>query len=210
MNNYTVYMHVSPSNKRYIGITSQKPKQRWKNGTGYKGQVFYNAIEKYGWNNIEHIIVAQGLSEEEAKWLEIELISVWDTTNSNKGYNVTNGGDDGGHLVGEKNPMYNKHHSQETKDKISKTRTGKYTKEDNGFYGKTHSKEQKEKWSKERKGKYIGSKSPKAVKIRCIETGQIFGCAKEAGESVGVARTSITSAINRGTKTGGYHWERIS
>ena len=32
---YTVYMHTSPSGKRYIGITSMKPTERLRNGGGY-------------------------------------------------------------------------------------------------------------------------------------------------------------------------------
>lgn len=36
MNNcYTVYKHISPSNKVYIGITSRKPELRWRKGNGY-------------------------------------------------------------------------------------------------------------------------------------------------------------------------------
>ena len=93
MNNYTVYMHISPSGKRYIGITSTSVNQRWNNGKGYETQIFYRAIEKYGWDNIEHIIIAKGLDEETAKWLEIELIRELDTTNPSKGYNVTLGGE---------------------------------------------------------------------------------------------------------------------
>lgn len=93
-NNYTVYLHISPSNKRYYGITCLSPKKRWNNGKGYKTQqYFYRAIEKYGWGNFEHIIIVKGLDEETAKWLEIELIKEHNTTNSNYGYNVTEGGD---------------------------------------------------------------------------------------------------------------------
>ena len=93
-NNYVVYIHISPSNKRYIGITSQEPKRRWQNGKGYYKNIhFTKAIEKYGWDNFEHIIVVRDLNEESAKWLEIELIRVWDTTNPNKGYNISLGGD---------------------------------------------------------------------------------------------------------------------
>lgn len=34
---YVIYMHISPSRKRYIGITSQIPEKRWhKDGSGYK------------------------------------------------------------------------------------------------------------------------------------------------------------------------------
>ena len=53
-NNYTLYCHTNILNgKKYIGITCQKPKNRWgKNGEGYKFQPkFYNSIVKNGWNN---------------------------------------------------------------------------------------------------------------------------------------------------------------
>lgn len=52
---YTVYMHITPSGKMYIGITGRNPLKRWgSNGSGYKGQAFSNAIKKYGWDNMEH------------------------------------------------------------------------------------------------------------------------------------------------------------
>ena len=54
-NNYSVYVHTAPSGKMYVGITKQKPEYRWgRNGIKYKTQVFYRAIEKYGWDNIDH------------------------------------------------------------------------------------------------------------------------------------------------------------
>ena len=61
-------------------------------GKGYKRNYFTNAINKYGWDNFQHIIIAKGLSEDEAKWLEMELIRLWDTTNQNNGYNILSGG----------------------------------------------------------------------------------------------------------------------
>ena len=109
-NNYTVYMHISPSGKRYIGITSVSPKKRWQNGFGYKGQVFYKAIEKYGWDNIEHIIIETNLSQDEACRLEIDLIKQYKTTDSNYGYNVSLGGD---------KTTLGYHHTNETKIKMS-------------------------------------------------------------------------------------------
>lgn len=94
MNNYIVYTHISPSNKRYIGITSQKINRRWRGGKGYENNIhFTNAINKYGWDNFQHIIIAKGLTQNEAEWLEVELIREWDTTNINKGYNVNLGGE---------------------------------------------------------------------------------------------------------------------
>ena len=50
---------------------------------------------------------------------------------------------------GEKNPMYGKKHSQETKAKMTKAKKGKKS----SFYGKHHKQESKEKMSKAKQGK---------------------------------------------------------
>ena len=92
--NFKVYMHTSPNNKRYIGITSQRPKRRWgKDGYGYVGNgYFYRAIQKYGWDNFQHEILFDGLTKEEAEQKEIELIAFYDSTDPSKGFNITAGG----------------------------------------------------------------------------------------------------------------------
>ena len=67
-NTWTVYIHTCNVNqKSYVGITSKPPNIRWKNGEGYKTQVFYRAIQKYGWDNFTHKIIATNLTEQEAK-----------------------------------------------------------------------------------------------------------------------------------------------
>ena len=74
---WSVYIHISPSNKYYVGITSKTPEERWRNGFGYYTQsYFYNAIQKYGWDNFQHEIIAENLSGEEAKKFEIKLIKI--------------------------------------------------------------------------------------------------------------------------------------
>lgn len=92
---YSVYKHTSPSGKVYIGMTSKNPQERWgRNGIAYRPQpVIWSAICKYGWDNIEHEIIASGLQEQEAKALEIALISVYRSRDSKRGYNCTVGGD---------------------------------------------------------------------------------------------------------------------
>lgn len=91
---YIVYEHVSPSNKRYIGITCQIPEQRWQNGNGYKqSTAFYNAIQKYGWENFQHNILFENLTAEEAVKKERELIQKYKTTDKNYGYNILSGGE---------------------------------------------------------------------------------------------------------------------
>ena len=72
---YTVYMHICPNNKKYIGITGQEVERRWNHGEGYSHQrLFYRAILKYGWDNIEHKILFTNLSKQEACTKEINLI----------------------------------------------------------------------------------------------------------------------------------------
>lgn len=96
-NNYCVYIHEFPNGKRYVGLTRNTPKKRWNYGIGYKGQPrVYNAIKKYGWYNIEHKILFDELSKEEACEKEKELIKKYKTTDIKYGYNVSFGGEDGG------------------------------------------------------------------------------------------------------------------
>ena len=91
---YIVYMHVCPNNKKYIGITKQLPEKRWKKGDGYRTQKYFKrAIDKYGWNNIQHIILLKNLTKKEACNKEIELIKKYKTNNYKNGYNVSSGGD---------------------------------------------------------------------------------------------------------------------
>lgn len=90
---YKVYCHTCPNNKKYIGITKQKVNKRWSNGYGYKSNKhFFNAILKYGWDNIKHDILFDNLTLEEAEEKEIELISLYNTTNEKFGYNLESGG----------------------------------------------------------------------------------------------------------------------
>lgn len=85
-------MHTCPNGKKYIGITSVGIDRRWGyNGNGYIGQIFYNAIQKYGWNNIKHEILNQNISEKDAKKLEKYYIKKYDTFKN--GYNFTEGGE---------------------------------------------------------------------------------------------------------------------
>lgn len=68
-----IYMHTNKiNNKKYIGQIKQNPERRWREGG--KGYVdspkFWNAIQKYGWDNFEHEIieVINGTSSEAARW----------------------------------------------------------------------------------------------------------------------------------------------
>ena len=97
---YFVYMHISPSQKVYVGITKDI-KKRW----GYKGEhytwkqkngeymhkPFALAILKYGWENFQHTIVLENVSKSEAIYAEKYLIRWYKIHNLS--YNITDGGD---------------------------------------------------------------------------------------------------------------------
>ena len=74
-NNYTVYQHVTPDGMYYFGATSNI-KRRWRNnGAEYKRTSLYPYIEKYGWDNIQHIVLFKDQSKENALWIEDFLIT---------------------------------------------------------------------------------------------------------------------------------------
>lgn len=89
--NYTVYMHISPEEKLYIGMTQNIETRYGHNGNGYRAQpAFRDAIHKYGWHNIDHEAIASNLSKEEAEKAEHEAIVTLNTKED--GYNRNNGG----------------------------------------------------------------------------------------------------------------------
>jgi len=107
---YTVYRHISPSGKVYVGITQLYLPYRWKQGNGYKRcKLFYRAIQKYGWDNFLHEIVLDGISKSEAIYTEKYLIRWYKIHGMS--YNITDGGES----------TLGIHMPEEAKRKISKT-----------------------------------------------------------------------------------------
>lgn len=181
---YTVYKHTTPSNKVYIGITSKDVKIRWNKGLGYKNNThFWNAICKYGWTNIQHDIVAENLTKSEACELEIKLIAEYDSTNPDKGYNHSAGGEckTNGVIV-----------SKDTRKKISERLTGR-----------TLSNITKQKLREANIGK-------RGNRVQCIETGKIYRNAQEAHRDTGIYFKSIQRAASGQYQTAGkLHWRFI-
>ena len=68
-----VYKHVFPNDMYYPGISSQQPCDRWQ-PSHYNTTSARIYIEQFGWENVVHVIVADGLTKEEAEKLEDQLI----------------------------------------------------------------------------------------------------------------------------------------
>ena len=225
--------------KVYIG-QSNDVKRRWKEHKRYmtrndkKQLPLYKAMVKYGIENFSFKVLIE-CSVDDMNELEMFYIEAYDSfikSENSKGYNTTLGGEGtrGFGLSGVKNPMYGKHHSVETRQKISKVRKEKYSGENHPMYGTHRSEETKQKlrdsWTDERKEYHrsmiSGNKNPRYGKHRTEEEkkkislklsgggnpnskkviceDKIFLCVKECAEYYGLARKTVSSWLN-GTRT---------
>ena len=214
---YTVYQHKNKINgKVYIGITSQKPEQRWgSQGCNYKSSPhFYSAIQKYGWDNFEHNILFTELTKEQACLKEQELIKEYNSMNREFGYNSTSGGD-----------IFTM--NEETKQKISQAMMGnqnnlehpcseeKRKKISNAQKGREFTKEHKQKLSEAAKNRHVPCSEEKKQILKekshkkpvyCEELDKIFESVQECGRQLGIPATNITKLCKgRGKTLKGYH-----
>ena len=212
-NNYTVYMHVNKiTQQKYIGITYQRPQVRWgKQGNGYKNQFFYCAIELYGWDNFEHIILHENLSQIDACLLERKYISEFDTYAN--GYNCSFGGESS---INKKIICVN---SNEIFDDL---------KEASKYFGipettlKANCNSNKISYRCDHSGRYyyfeyydenevylleksILKKSKRP--IICIETMELFCTPTEVEHVMGIFATNVTKVLNhKYSQTHGFHF----
>lgn len=210
MDNYKVYIHIFPNNKVYIGMTCQEPKERWKRGKAYKeNRHLYNAINKYGWDNIEHKILFDNLEKEDAELKEINLIKEYKANDNQYGYNIEYGG------------CHNGKTSEQTKRKISMANKGKRNSPQTEFkkgHKTIFTKDMREKISRKNKGRHAsiqtefkkGHKSFSAKKVLCIETNIVYNTIKEAGEDTSTMACHISEVCkNKRKSAGGLHWKYL-
>ena len=213
---YTVYQHKNKINgKVYIGITSQKPEQRWRNGEGYKSSPhFYSAIQKYGWDNFEHNILFVGLTKEQACLKEQELIKEFNSMNREYGYNSTSGGDIfvmneetkqkiSQALMGNQNNLGHSC-SEEKKKKISEAQKGR-----------EFTEEHKQKLSEAAKNRHVPCSEEKKQTLKekshkkpvyCEELNKVFESVQECSRQLGIPATNISKLCKgRGKTLKGYH-----
>ena len=219
-NSWCVYIHISPSNKSYIGITSQKPEKRWKRcGEGYLRKnkddsyaqpAMAHAIKKYSdWDLWQHIVFMDNLSKDDACKIERLLISIFQTTNQEYGYNISSGGDC---------TFFGRKHTDETKEKMSRAQTGKIVSDEtkrkisesrlgekNWLYGRRRTEVEIQ--------RLIDVNAYRAKPVICLETKEIFSSAVQAHKKTGIARADIQRCCQKkpGHLTaGGLHWMFVS
>ena len=200
---YCVYKHTCPNGKVYIGITCQKPEQRWKHGKGYKNNIlFYRAINKYKWENIRHEILCENLNKGEAEKKEIEFIKFFKSMNAKYGYNLCEGG----------NSSCGYHHTQEAREKMSLAKKGK--KQSEIAKQKNSIKHKKCNLSEETYRKMceanIKINEKRSVEIICVETGIRYKSIHEAERKLKLNNPNIVAVLKgRRKNTKGYSFKYL-
>lgn len=170
-----------PNGKVYVGITKNSAAKRWQNGKGYSTQtVMSRAIKKYGWDAIEHRVLAFGLSEDEAKAAETAIIKAMAATTRRGGYNCTAGGE---------GP------NDETRKRMGECRRG--------IKPPPFTDEHKRKLKLHHAGGHA------EVRVLCVDTGTEYRSINDAARATGINKKQISGCCHRipnYNTAGGLRW----
>lgn len=163
---YKIYCHLFPNGKRYVGITKISTSGRWKNGKGYQTcPLVDRAIQKYGWENVEHELICEVETKKEAEILERIYILQYNTNNKKYGYNILPGGDVASNELTDEmrkklgNGWRGKHRTESEKEAIGKGVKERFKRpESNGHFGMMASEETKAKMSASQKNLWTENK----------------------------------------------------
>lgn len=213
---YTVYIHTNIyNNKKYVGITCRKPEVRWgNNGIKYKyNPYFWSAIQKYGWDNFEHEIIAKNLTKQEAFNFERILILALKTFEHDKGYNLDKGGIVTGRITEETREKMRKSHlgktlSKEQRGKISEAGKALWKNEEHRAFVSDYlrmlwkQKGFREKMLLARAGVRHDTRN-----VAVVYQGKIFRNVKDFAETYGLNRYTVNNWLNGNHTMPLFWWE---
>lgn len=133
------------------------------------------SFNKYKSENFEYSIICS-VPVDQLNLAEKAAIYMFTSTNPLFGFNKTFGGEGGSPTEeikkkmsiarsGENHPLFGKHHSEETKMKISLAHIGISAGENNPMFGKKHSEETRRKMSNDRKGKTLSEEHRRKMSV---------------------------------------------
>lgn len=199
--------------KRYIGQHKSKVFDASYLGSG---TILKRAFDKYGKENFKCEILEWCETFDILNEKEKYYIKFYNADISPDFYNICIGGYNSRGRRGKNNPMYGKPSwnkgvpmSEETKKRLSESKTNKYKGLNSPLYGTHRTEETKRKIGENRKGKYAGKnnpnygnhklqggKHPKAKKIYCKNLDITFDCIKDAAEYLGICVDTIRKYAN--------------
>lgn len=155
---YGYYQQLS--NKWYVGMTIDEITRKSGHRSGKRtGVIFKKALDKYGYNSFDYVILEEVFDEDKVKLMEIlrerEKYYIKEKDSFKNGYNATEGGEG---CAGYK-------HTIEHRNYISKVLTGRkmsperieqmqqFNLGNKNWLGKTHTEESKKKMSDNKRGK---------------------------------------------------------
>ena len=197
---YYGFIYITTNNingRKYIG--QRKYYGKWQIYLG-SGSILKDAIKKYGVDNFSMKIIDECYSKDELNKKEQYWIDYYNAIDDRLFYNIAKGGSGGDtysglteenlntvkqklNHEGERNPMFNKKHNNKTKEKISiKAKERLKTKENNPNFGKT------------------GTLNNMSIKIKCIETDEVFCGIREAGRLLNIPFPNIIKSLKSNGK----------
>lgn len=213
---WIIYMYTFPNGKRYVGKSKRSMASR-------QGALFnryenctalWNAIQKYGVENIEQeILIEEYMTDADASNLEQEFIELYRTNcnrynNPKRGYNLTDGGEGmyGWHPSEERLQVLREqiheinerrrgtHHSEETRQKMREAKLGRklgpMSEETKRKISMANSRENMSEETALRRSAAV----KKRVEATNNDTGEVlkFNSVEEASEYFGVRESSIS------------------
>jgi group I intron endonuclease len=207
-----LYIHKKSTTNEifYVGIGTSKNYKRAYNKQG-RNSIWNNIVSKH---KFTVNVLLDGLTWEEACFIETEMIGKYGRLNNNTGVlcNMTDGGEGANgairtieqrfkisqSLKGERSPNYGKSITDSAKKKISIANSGI----NNGMYGVVHTEEYKKAMSELLKGTRTGKdnpmygrRAPNAKYIIDMSTGFIFDSLKEASLSLNMADMTLSKML---------------
>lgn len=215
------------NNKKYIGQSTNIYNRWYKHKNEFKRNAHCNEYLQHSWNkygkdNFTFYII-ELCDKESLNNRECYYIEKYNTTNSQYGYNLTYGGQEKIIFTDEiyekkSNSLKNTYNNTDLREKRKQDALRQWANpkikakilgENNGMFGRKHSEESKRKMSEKRKaGHYIPS-NKNLIPVICVETGEVFDCATEAGKSIGLLNGGRILQVCYGNRhtTCGYHWK---
>lgn len=200
MNKICIYLLTSPSGKIYIGKTSnfEKRMQSYAVQKAIRQPLLNRSILKYGFENFTKDILCE-CDKMSLNYWEVFYIKLFNSTNKSFGMNLHLGGNGGNVMtkegrqrmldmlvqrIGNKNPNFGNHfkHTETARKNMLQNQPSRK-----------------------------GCKNSRAKSVICIETGEVFGTANEAGKKIGVSGSMICRIVKGERKTAkGLHFERTA